>query len=47
MIIARAASENEARLIAEADPFVTSGAETYELRRWELSRRGNNHLGMG
>lgn len=47
MVIVRVASEDEARTIAEADPFVTSGAETYELRRWELSNRDNNHQGMG
>ncbi len=47
MIIVRVATEDRAREIAEADPFVTSGAETYELRRWELSHKGNQHLGMG
>ena len=47
MVVVRVATEDAARTIAEADPFVTSGAESYELRRWELSHAGNNHLGMG
>ncbi|NOY90994.1 MAG: hypothetical protein GXP55_07245 [Deltaproteobacteria bacterium] len=47
MLILRVSSEDQARMIAEADPFVSSGAESYELRRWELSHRGNNHQGMG
>lgn len=47
MVVLRAASEEEARAIAEADPFVSSGAETYELRKIELSCRDNKHLGMG
>jgi uncharacterized protein YciI len=47
MVILRRCSEAQARAIAEADPFVTSGAETYELRRWELSHRGNQHMGIG
>jgi len=47
MVILRGCTEEQARAIAEADPFVTSGAETYELRRWELSHRGNRHMGLG
>lgn len=47
MVVLRGVSEDEARAIAEADPFVTSGAETYELRKLEVSCRENNHLGMG
>ena len=46
MVILRVSSEDRAREIAEADPFVASGAERYELRRLELSHRGNEHLGM-
>lgn len=46
MVIVRVAEEDKARKIAESDPFVKSGAETYELRRWELSHRGNRHLGV-
>lgn len=47
MVILRAVSAEEARAIAEADPFVVSGTETYEIRRLELSCRANNHMGMG
>lgn len=47
MVILRCVSEEEARAIAEADPFVRSGAESYELRKLEVSCRDNNHLGMG
>jgi len=47
IVVLRGVSEEEARAIAEADPFVSSGAETYELRKLELSCRDNNHMGMG
>ena len=47
MIVVRAGSLDEAREIAEADPFVQEGVETYELRTWELSCEANNHMGMG
>jgi flavin reductase (DIM6/NTAB) family NADH-FMN oxidoreductase RutF/uncharacterized protein YciI len=47
MVILRGCDEARARAIAEADPFVSSGAERYELRRWELSRRSIRHMGMG
>jgi len=47
MVIVRAASKEEAIAIAESDPFVSSGAESYELRTWELSCEANNHLGAG
>ncbi|MGG6310615.1 YciI family protein [Paenibacillus macerans] len=47
MIIVEADSLEEARRIAERDPFVHSGAENYELRTWAISCEANNHLGMG
>ena len=47
MVVLRGVSEEEARAIAEADPFVASGAETFELRKLEVSCRDNKHLGMG
>lgn len=47
MVVVKAASKEEARAVAEADPFVKEGVETYELRTWELSCAENNHLGMG
>jgi len=34
MVIYRAASLEEARQLAEADPAVTTGARTLELREW-------------
>lgn len=46
IVIVRASSLQEARAIAESDPFVTSGAETFELRTLELSCRANQHMGM-
>lgn len=47
MVIVKAESYAAAKEIAEADPFVKEGVETYELRTWELSCEENNHLGMG
>lgn len=47
MVILRGVTEAEARAIAAGDPFVTSGAETCEVRRLEVSCRENRHLGMG
>ncbi|MBU1936621.1 hypothetical protein KKG05_04415 [bacterium] len=47
MIIIKAASYDEAKQIAESDPFVKSNAETYELRTLKLSCKENNHIGMG
>jgi len=47
MVMLRGMTEVEARAAAEADPFVSSGAETYELRQLTLSCRENGHLGMG
>ncbi len=47
IVILRGVTEDEACAIADADPFISSGAETYELRKLELSCRENSHLGMG
>lgn len=47
MLIVEAADMEEARALAERDPFVKSGTENYELRAWEISCEANNHLGMG
>ncbi len=47
MVIIRAASLEEARGIAADDPFVSEGAETFEVRTWLLSCEENSHLGMG
>ncbi len=37
MILLRAASLEEARAIAEADPLVVAGVDTYDLREWRLT----------
>lgn len=47
MVIIRAESMDEARKVAESDPFVNSGLESYEIRTLEVSSEANNHLGMG
>jgi uncharacterized protein len=47
MLVIKANSVEEARDIAESDPFVKTNVRTYELRTWELSCEENNHLGMG
>jgi uncharacterized protein YciI len=47
MVVLKARSYDEARAIAEADPFVSSGAETYELRTLQLSCKENRHMGVG
>lgn len=47
MVILRAGSREEARAIAESDPFVTEGLETCTVRAWELSCAENDHMGMG
>ena len=47
MIIIKAKSIEEAREIAESDPFVKSGIESYEIRTLEISCEENNHHGMG
>ncbi len=37
MILVRAGSFAEARAMAEADPLVASGVDTYDLREWRLT----------
>ncbi|MFA6028239.1 MAG: YciI family protein [Elusimicrobiota bacterium] len=44
MVVVKAGSADEARRIAESDPFVKSGFESYELRTWELANRENRYL---
>jgi uncharacterized protein YciI len=36
LTILRAASSEDARRIAEADPFVVAGLRTFELREWTV-----------
>lgn len=47
MVVIRAESMEQAKVIAESDPFITSGLESYEIRTMEVSSEENNHLGMG
>lgn len=37
MVMLRASSDDEARRIAEADPLVAAGVDSYELRRWRVT----------
>ena len=37
MVLIRAESEEAARAVAEADPLVKSGVDTYELRHWRIT----------
>lgn len=46
MIVYRAASMDEARKIADADPMHESGARTYVLRKW-LINEGSFSLNVG
>ena len=45
MVVVKADSLEDARRIAESDPFIKDGFETYELRTWELACRENGFLG--
>ena len=47
MVIIKAENRSAADEIAKSDPFVRSGARSYELRTWQLSNEENNHLGRG
>ncbi len=38
MVLVRAASLEDARAIAEADPLVRRGVDTYDLREWRMTR---------
>ena len=44
MVVVRAGSKEEAGKIAEADPFVNEGFETYELRTMEIGCKENSYL---
>jgi uncharacterized protein YciI len=43
LIVLRTASLAEARAIAEEDPLVRGGYQTYELGSWFMSNRQNNY----
>ena len=38
LTILRAASAEEARALAEADPFVSNGLRTFELKQWTIMK---------
>ncbi|MHC0038106.1 YciI family protein [Pseudoneobacillus sp. C159] len=44
MIVVRANSYEEAVRIAQSDPFISSGTETFEIRTWKLADKENNYL---
>ena len=44
MVIVQAGSYEEAKKIAELEPCVKEGFESYEIRTWELAHEGSNYL---
>ena len=44
IVIIKTESIEEAKIIAESDPFITEGFSTYELRTLELSDNENQYL---
>ena len=42
--VLRAVDRNEAIALAESDPFIREGIETYELLEFEYAHAGNNYL---
>ena len=47
MVIVKATNLDQAKQIAENDPFVKDGFRSYEVRELEVSCEENNHMGMG
>ncbi|MBI4859924.1 MAG: hypothetical protein HY815_06630 [Candidatus Riflebacteria bacterium] len=47
MIVLRARDKAEAVRIAEADPFVSEGTRTFEVRTWELASAENDFMDPG
>ncbi len=47
MLMIKTSSLEEAKKIAEADPFIKNKVKTYEIRTCLLSCEENNHLGLG
>lgn len=47
MVVLKGCGMDEAWDAAEADPLVSGGYETFDLRRWDLSTEENHHMGMG
>ena len=44
IVIIKAESIKEAKIIAESDPFITGGFSTYELRTLEIAVKENHYL---
>jgi uncharacterized protein YciI len=44
IVIVKAISPEEAKQIAESDPFVKSCSRTYEIRTLEIADKENNYL---
>lgn len=44
MVVVNVTTKEEAERIAKADPFVSEGVRTYELRTWLLACAENNYL---
>ncbi len=47
MVVLKGCTFEEAWDAAEADPFVSGGYETFDLRKWDLSTEENDHTGKG
>lgn len=43
MVVLNCENINEAREIAESDPFIAEGYKTYELRTLEIANKENNY----
>lgn len=44
MLVIKASSIEDAKKIAESDPFVKNGFESYEVRTWLTACKENNYL---
>jgi len=44
MVVVKAANMEEAKKIAESDPFIKKGFDTYEIRQWLIGSKENDFL---
>lgn len=44
IVIVKAESYEEAKKVAELEPCVKEGFESYEIRKWEVAHEKNNYL---
>ena len=44
MVVIKASSIEEAKEIAESDPFIKNGFESFEIRTWLTACKDNNYL---